>query len=108
MYNTPTRRKYYPVVLSDLQVRTGMPAPVPPMDEIPQEFTERTNRYNKLVCRWFASGLDARSLMVKQGIDRKAAIYHLTCLMNSFELRHEHKIAAIAYLMSEWFTLPKE
>ena len=46
---------------------------------------------------------DGRRLLY--GIDGVAAMLHLELLIYSFVLSHEHKIAGVAYLMSQWFKL---
>jgi hypothetical protein len=39
----------------------------------------------------------------KDGINRKDALLHAITVLTSFEPKHEHKIAAVAYLMFLWF-----
>lgn len=75
---------------------------MPPMAEIPPEFKEFYNPWARVASKWFALGLKG-TLVPKEGIDKKAALRHLATVLRSFEPRHEHKEAAVAYLLSLWF-----
>lgn len=104
-----------PQEVSDLDV--AFPANtrdlIPPMEEIPSEFDFRKNAHNTWVDffeTWFYQGWDKTKpplngfeLDVKPGIDGKLAMRHLGCIVRSFEPKHEHKTAAVAYLASLWF-----
>jgi len=96
-----------PTAVSNLEM--AFPATVlhlmPPMENIPEEF-QRWNgtKWNKIVGTWFALGLPSGTRFVaKAGIDEDAAKRHLKTVLGSFEPKHEHKEAAVAYLMSLWF-----
>jgi hypothetical protein len=39
----------------------------------------------------------------KEGIDHRLALRHLSACLRSYEPQHEHKIAGVAWLMSQWF-----
>ncbi|WP_348269717.1 hypothetical protein P8936_16340 [Edaphobacter paludis] len=80
---------------------------MPKMDDIPQEFQRRSTQWNKLVSAWFFCGLKSLELTPKEGVDKSAALRHVKAIMASFEPKHEHKEAACAYLLSQWFTDPK-
>jgi hypothetical protein len=41
--------------------------------------------------------------VVREGVDAKAAWRHCAALLRSFEPKHEHKEAGVAYLMSQYF-----
>lgn len=103
----PSKGAWTPQELS--AVDAAFPATVehlmPPMSEIPEEFTEwnRNNKWQKLIGDWFYSGLEIKALMPKEGIDPKKAMRHVGAILGSFEPKHEHKEAAAAYLMSLWF-----
>ncbi len=43
------------------------------------------------------------SYSMQEGINSQLAFVNLRVILSSFELKHEHKIAATAYLMSRWF-----
>jgi hypothetical protein len=71
---------------------------------IPEDFKRDRTPWNKLQSRWFFEGLPAKELGdPKSGIDRGKAIRHLAEIQQSFDPAHEHKSAAVAWLMSRWF-----
>ena len=75
---------------------------LPPMDEIPDEFKERPGtKWNRLGARWFFSGLNGR-IVWKDGINERDALRHLKACLGSWEPKHEHKEAGVAYLFSLW------
>ena len=77
---------------------------LPPMADIPEEFKKWPGTvWNRLQSRWFFKGIDARVLQVKFGVDRKLALLHLKAIQGTFDCGHEHKEAAVAWLMSRWF-----
>ncbi len=78
---------------------------MPPYAEIPADFKRSWNPYVRLSATWFFKGLDANVLKTKPGIDRRAALAHLSAIQGSWEPQHEHKEAAVAYLMSLWFDI---
>jgi hypothetical protein len=83
---------------------------LPEYKDIPEEFhmCTGTNPFLKLQSKWFFEGIKLEDFPpVKTGIDFKLAIRHLTAIQRSWEPQHEHKCAAVAYLMSLWFETPK-
>ncbi len=78
---------------------------LPPMSVIPKEFDDGDSPYLKVVSMWFYGGLKASTLVPREGIDKTKAIRHLQACLGSFEPKHEHKTAGVAYLMSQWFTI---
>lgn len=81
---------------------------MPPREELPEPF----NRYmgdtiwHKVQSKWFYNGLneeDISFLVPKEGIDKEGAILQLTAIQRSWLPKHEHKVAAVAYLLSRWF-----
>lgn len=79
-----------------------------PYNDIPEDFRRRRGEAAKWVDlqqRWFFSGLPKGTKFVpREGVDEKAALRHLRCIQGSFEPKHEHKEACVAYLMSLWFS----
>jgi hypothetical protein len=54
--------------------------------------------------RWFFSGLPGSvEIDLKDGIDGETAFRHLKAIQGSFQPKHEHKEAAVAFLASQWF-----
>lgn len=85
---------------------------MPPMEEIPAPY--RTNSYDRTSRKepdlwirfqfdWFYHGFEKLDLTPKEGIDLKTALSHLATIQGSYEPKHQHKIAAVAYLASLWF-----
>jgi hypothetical protein len=85
---------------------------LPPMLDLPEEFTSRENKWHDIVSHWFFRGLPSTTKYTpKDGIDPNEALRHVGTIMGSFEPKHEHKTAACAWLLSLWFediVLPKE
>lgn len=79
---------------------------IPPMDIIPQEFKIGGNLWREWQSDWFFHGLKTMP-KAKPGIDATTAIRHLACIQESFEPKHEHKQAAVAWLASLWFESPE-
>jgi len=87
---------------------------MPPMSAIPEDFQSMNDRtdWNKFVSYWFFQGnpMEVWNLYARPDIDAEAAWRHLKAIMRSYEPKHEHKSAAVAWLMSRWFLAlrPKE
>ena len=76
---------------------------MPAQADIPDEFRRHSNRWNRLFSDWFFLGLESLELTPKEGVDKAKALRHIRAVMGSFEPKHEHKEAAVAYLLNEWF-----
>lgn len=77
---------------------------LPPYASIPDEFKDHYGQWNKLASGWFFGGLPKGTAFIpKDGIDAGKAVAHLRAILVSFEPKHEHKEAGVAYLMSKWF-----
>lgn len=78
---------------------------MPNRADIPDEFKRhRGTKWNELFAKWFFSGLPHGTRFVPaDGIDAQAAMSHIRAIMSSWEPKHEHKEAAVAYLLSIWF-----
>jgi hypothetical protein len=79
---------------------------MPPYADIPKEFRDHDggNVWQRLVSDWFFGGVKNLKLTPKDGIDTAKALQHVTAILRSFEPKHEHKEAACAYLLSQWFS----
>lgn len=71
--------------------------------EIPEEFQRGATPWNDVAADWFFNGPLGISCEAKQGIDGIKALRHLAAILNSFQPKQGHKMAAVAYLMSLWF-----
>ncbi len=89
---------------SQLIFGAGIERLLPAFKDIPPEFKRvGASQWERVADRWFARGLRGVELIPKEGVDVMKALRHLATIMGSYEPKHEHKIAAIAYLMSLWF-----
>jgi anti-sigma factor ChrR (cupin superfamily) len=81
VFNTPTK-------LSDAEVK------------------RQGNKHVEFQQKWFFSGLKNEDMpTAKDGIDFNDAMRHLGAIQGSFEPKHEHKQAAVAFLASKWLDL---
>jgi|SRR5579864_1352258 len=88
----------------DLAFPTHVERMMPPMGDIPDEFKHYPlTKWNQLFNDWFFTGVKNLQLKPKEGIDKNKALRHIRMVMGSFEPQHEHKEAAVAFLLSEWF-----
>lgn len=78
---------------------------LPPMDAIPEEFRRHRSSWVDWQSDWFFNGLK-RYPIPKPGIDVDKAMGHLSAIQSSWEPKHEHKKAGVAYLASLWFASP--
>lgn len=93
-----------PQEISDVDVAfpahvVGTLLPMP--DDIPEEFKDHHNRWNRFVSHLFFRG--GAMPAAKEGIVLQCAVRHLRAVLGSFEPKHEHKIAGAAWLASMWF-----
>lgn len=90
---------------------------MPKYEAIPDEFKRHNgNAYCKAVSSWFFSGakgapggieIDGVTFKAKDGVDAPKALAAIRAVLGSFEPKHEHKEAACAYMLSEWFDIEK-
>lgn len=86
---------------------------MPRYDKIPDEFKRHNgNAYVTAVSKWFFKGAKAgpQGLVVdgikftpKEGVDQTKALAAIKAVLGSWEPKHEHKEAACAFMLSEWF-----
>lgn len=70
----------------------------------PYEVVKESNkRFKPLFSAWFFSGIKIVSMNPRDGIDEKKALRHIKAIMGSFEPQHEHKEAAVCFLLDKWF-----
>lgn len=105
MFDKPTAN-----IQPTLMMGTGVLALMPAYADIPQEFKSFNSRnpYVKFQEKWFFEGVSEKDIPApKDGIDKNEALRHLATIQRSFQPKHEHKSAAVAFLMSKWFNEPK-
>ena len=76
---------------------------MPAYTTVPDEFKSRGNKWVQFQQDWFFYGLADVKWKPKKGIDKDRALRHLKAIQASWEPKHEHKEAAVAYLASLWF-----
>ena len=80
---------------------------LPLYESIPEEFKRGTGdarKWTEIFTQWFFNGLPQNTkFKVKDGIDERKAMAHIVSVMRSFRPKHEHKTAAVAWLLSRWF-----
>lgn len=105
-----TREWSQPSEISNLQA--AFPASVrhlmPRYEDIPDDFRRHGGRgdaakWVKAQNAWFFGGIKKSQFIRKSGVDAEKAFRHLAAIQGSFEPKHEHKEAAVAYLASPWF-----
>lgn len=95
-----------PVPISDalLAFPADLKDLLPPWDQIPDEFKEWNCRWARFADYWFRQGLAGTTeFYCKDGIDGATAVRHLQAILGSYQPKHEHKLAGVAYLCSQWF-----
>lgn len=76
---------------------------IPLMEDIPEEFKVGNTKWNIISNDWFFNGLKNVQFLPKDGVDPEDAIRHISAIMSSFKPSHQHKEAACAYLISNFF-----
>ena len=73
---------------------------LPFYEEIPQEFKSCYNEWNVIASQWFMKGIFPSTLKVKDTYNSVEVFCFLNEIQQNYSIGHEHKMAAIAYLMS--------
>jgi hypothetical protein len=99
----------FPIVdVDDVALAFGasdMTAMLPPYTDIPTQFKRHDGtKWNRLAQDWFFSGVKGLQLKPRPGVDEKKALRHISAILRSFEPKHEHKEAGVAFLLDQWFT----
>ena len=79
---------------------------VPPYAIIPTPYRAEFGEgkpWVELADQLFFKGGKHVSYSMQEGVKSHYAFVNLQTILGSYELKHEHKIAATAYLMSRWF-----
>lgn len=93
-----------PTVVND--VLLAFPADVTHLipENIPEKF-ERNNPWSDVFSEFFYNSNKRNvALIPKPEIDPQLAWRHLSCIMGSYQPKHELKVAACCYLFDAWFT----
>ncbi len=76
---------------------------MPKMKDIPEKYQRGHTPANMFVAKWFFKGLKNPKFYPREGVNAEQAFKHLRCILGSFQPKHEHKEAAVAFLLDEWF-----
>lgn len=100
--------KYTPRATTDAEMAFGprkIKDYLPDYQDVPAEFKRFSgNKHVDIVSRWFFEGLPRGTEFIpREGIDTQTALAHIRTCMSSWEPKHEHKTAGVAFLLSEWF-----
>lgn len=76
----------------------------PEMSIIPEEFRRHSGRFQEIVSSIFFRGgtIESFGLRLKPSLNRPAAMAAIRAWLCSFDPKHEHKTATIAWALSEW------
>jgi hypothetical protein len=98
-----------PQEISDVEVAFPAHAKrlMPPYESIPESYKMGDGWGAKLFRDMFYFGLKTVSFVPKEGIDSKTAFRNIRAVCGSFEPKHEHKEAAVAYMFELWFESAK-
>jgi hypothetical protein len=101
--------KMFPINTEITQVDVIFPARVshlmPAWSDIPEDYKNGRKPSCDIFSRWFFSGLPKGTQFIpREGVDVTKALAHLKCILGSFEPKHEHKEASVAFLLDEWFS----
>jgi hypothetical protein len=80
---------------------TSVEGMIPPYREIGQY--PRKRELEGLVDRWFFLGLKNLKTTPREGVNEAEALAHIKYVLSSWEPKHEHKTAGVAFLINEWF-----
>jgi len=99
---------FLPEVVQDVNI--AFPASVgwllPPVEDIPDEFGRQEGKWSDFFSDLFYAGISHLELYPEMTgtVDPEVAWRHLSCILRSFEPKHEYKEAAFGFLCSLWFS----
>jgi hypothetical protein len=101
--------------MNDADAVFGNISLMPKFETLPAPFKCWNDQpYCNAVSQWFFNGakrdgnaivIDGKRYVARLGVDTSKAINAIGCVLRSFAPKHEHKIAACGYMLSEWFEL---
>lgn len=95
--------------ITELDVAFGNINHLPKWEDIPEEFKNFSGVANDIAEDWFFGKLTEETMpQIKEGLDKNMAMAAIRAILVSFQPKHEHKIAGVAYLINEWFELNKQ
>ena len=92
--------------VSQVDLAFGNTKLMPKWEEIPKDFKHGKTKWNELFSIWFYRGLEGITLDKIDGLTNEEAtkvVRYIRSFMVSFQPKHEHKEAAVAYILSLYF-----
>lgn len=82
---------------------------IPKYEDIDNRFKKDSEPFVKVINDWFFNGLANIDdiFTAKEGIDLDKALNHVRAVLNNMNIKHEHKTAGCAFLLSNWVDLKK-
>ena len=75
---------------------------IPCWDDLPAPFRNRSSGFEELATHVAFNAVSFRDGVLRDGIDAHMANRQISIVARSFEPKHEHKEAGLAYLLSLW------
>lgn len=92
--------------ITKLEVAFGTTRHLPPVESIPPEFNSSSNPYVRTVSAIFAgTELPDGEIEIIEGVEPQELNQFIRAHLTSWEPKHEHKIAGVAYLLSQICTI---
>ena len=97
-----------PTVVEVTDAEMAFPAQVigkflPDWDAIPAGFKERNDPWSACADRLFFQGTGGFNFYAKDGVSAEKAYRMVAACLGSYEPKHQHKIAGVAYLLATFF-----
>jgi hypothetical protein len=89
--------------LTDADLAFGSIKHMPKYSEVPDRFKNDYDPVVILIREWFYKGLDVSKIKPRNGVDQNKALKAIHAIMQSWEPKHEHKMAGCAMLLDQWF-----
>lgn len=89
---------------------------MPKYETVPDEFKKGRGVFCDAISEWFFNGAQSATdgikiggitFKAKPGVPAGKALAAIKAVLSSFEPKHEHKEAACAFMLSEWFDVQK-
>jgi hypothetical protein len=94
-----------PQIVTDVDIAFGgnIDNLLPPLSEIPTEFTEGWTKWNQLAEDLLFDRPLTGTISDREGIDVYVAARHIRAILKSYKPDHDHKIAGAAFLLSKFY-----
>ena len=76
---------------------------LPLWDDISDKYKDERHPLQEIASRWFFEGAHEYVFTPREGVDANKALRMIAACMGSYEPKHQHKMAGIAYMLDEFF-----